>query len=152
MIHGSEGGDALPLLQETGRVLRRHARDDGSIDESTMVSDTIADFYDSLFKGLLEPGARQLATAVRSASMSELKGVHMIDEIESYEDVITCLTDEERDELLTDELGANDISQHSGAQVTTDPDAWTDEVTIGNSRYLLLDTRNAPYHPVFGVQ
>ncbi|GAA0284380.1 DEAD/DEAH box helicase family protein [Halobacterium noricense] len=151
VIHGGDGGDALPLLRETGHVLRRYAAD-GSIDESTMVSDTVGEFYESLFEGELDPGNKRLADAVASASMSELEGEHMIDEIEGYEDVIACLTDEERGDLLVDDFGAGDIGTHPGAQVNTDPDAWTNEVTIGNSRYLLVDARDAPYHPVFGVR
>ena len=151
VIHGGDGGDALPLLRETGTVLRRHA-EDGSIDESTMVSDTVAEFYDSLFGGPLDPGDERLADAVASASMSELEDEHMIEEIEDYEDVVACLTDDERADLLAGDLDAGDIGRHPGAQVNTDPDAWTDEVTVGNSRYLLVDTRDASYHPVFGVQ
>ncbi|QRY21725.1 DEAD/DEAH box helicase family protein (plasmid) [Halobacterium sp. GSL-19] len=151
VIHGGDGGDALPLLRETGHVLRRHA-EDGTIDESTMVSDIVSEFYESLFDGELEPGDERLADAVASASMSELEGEHMIDEIEDYEDVVACLADEERADLLGGDLDAGDIGKHPGAQVNTDPDGWTDEVTVGNSRYLLVDTRNASYHPVFGVR
>jgi CRISPR-associated endonuclease/helicase Cas3/CRISPR-associated endonuclease Cas3-HD len=151
VIHGGDGGDALPLLRKTGHVLRRHA-EDGCIDESTMVSDTVGEFYESLFNGELDPGDERLAKAVSSASMSELEGVHMIEEIEDYEDVVACLTAEERADLLGGELDAGDIGRHPGAQVNTDPDRWTEEVTIGNSRYLLVDARDASYHPVFGVQ
>jgi len=151
VIHGGDGGDALPLLRETGYVLRRHA-EDGSIDESTMVSDTVGEFYESLFDGDLEPGDERLADAVTSASMSELEGEHMIEEIEDYEDVVACLTDEERAGLLGGDLDAGDIGRYPGAQVNTDPDAWTDEVTVGNSRYLLVDAHDASYHPVFGVR
>ncbi len=151
VIHGGDGGDALPLLHETGHVLRRHAVDD-CIDESTMVSDTVAEFYESLFDGELEPGDERLADAVSSASMSELEGEHMIDEIEDYEDVIACLTDEERDDLFNRDLDAGDIGRHPGVQVNTDPDTWTDEVTVGNSRYLLVDAHDTSYHPVFGVR
>ncbi|WP_241431121.1 CRISPR-associated helicase/endonuclease Cas3 [Halococcus thailandensis] len=152
VIHGGDGGDALPLLRETGNVLRRHATEDGSIDESTMVSDTVVDFYESLFEGPLDPGDEQLAAAVESASMSELAGEHMIDDIESYDDVVACLTDEEHRNLLTYDLSARDIGEHPGAQVNTDPDTWEDEVSVGNSRYLLLDARSASYDPVFGVR
>jgi CRISPR-associated endonuclease/helicase Cas3/CRISPR-associated endonuclease Cas3-HD len=151
VIHGGDGGDALPLLRETGHVLRRYA-EDGSIDESTMVSDTVGEFYESLFKRRLNPGNKRLADAVASASMSELEGEHMIDEIEDYEDVIACLTDEERGDLLVNDLDAGDIGIHPGAQVNTDPDAWAFEVTVGNSRYLLVDARDVSYHPVFGVR
>ena len=151
VIHGGDGGDALPLLRETGHVLRQYA-EDGSIDESTMVSDTVGKFYESLFKRERDPGNKRLADAVASASMSELEGEHMIDEIEDYEDVIACLTDEERDDLLVDDLHAGDIGIHPGAQVNTDPDTWTSEVTVGNSRYLLVDARDVSYHPVFGVR
>ena len=151
VIHGGDGGDALPLLQETGQVLRRHA-EDGCIDESTMVSDTVSEFYESLFERELDPGDERLADAISSASMSELEGEHMIDEIEDYEDVIVCLTDEERGDFLVDNLDARDIGAHPGAQVNTDPDAWTDEATVGKSRYLLVDARDASYHPVFGVR
>ena len=80
VIHGSDGGDALPLLRETGYVLRRHA-EAGCTDESTMVSDTVGEFYESLFDGELESGSEWLAEAVSSASMSELEGEHMIEEI-----------------------------------------------------------------------
>lgn len=151
VIHGGDGGDALPLLRETGHVLRRHA-ENGSIDESTMVSDTVGEFYESLFERELEPGKERLADAVASASMSELEGEHMIDEIEDYEDVVACLTDEEREELLVGNLDAKNIGRHPGSQVNTDPDAWASEVTVGNSRYLLVDARDAYYHPVFGVR
>ena len=151
VIHGGDGGETLPLLRETGHVLRRYA-EDGSIDESTMVSNTVGEFYESLFKRELDPGNKRLADAVASASMSELEGEHMIDEIEDYEDVIACLTDEERDDLLVEDLDAEDIGIHPGAQVNTDPDAWTSEVTVGNSRYLLVDARDVSYHPVFGVR
>lgn len=151
VIHGGNGGDALPLLRETGHVLRRHA-EDGSIDESTMVSDTVGEFYESLFDGELEPGDKRLADAVSSASMSELEGEHMIEEIEDYEDVVACLTDEERADLIGGNLDAGGIGRHPGAQVNTDPDGWAEDVTVGNSRYLLVDARDASYHPVFGVR
>lgn len=151
VIHGGDGGDALPLLRETGHVLRRHAEDD-CIDESTMVSDTVGEFYESLFEKNLDPGDGRLADAISSVSMSELEGEHMIDEIEHYEDVIACLTDEERSDFFVDDLDVGDIATHPGAQVTTDPDAWADEVTVGNSRYLLVEARGGSYHPVFGVR
>ena len=151
VVHGGDGGDALPLLRETGRVLRQHA-EDGCIDESTMVSDTVGEFYESLFDGELEPGRERLADAVASASMSELEGEHMIEEIEEYEDVVAYLTDEERADLLGGDPDASDIGRHPGAQVNTDPDAWTEEITVGNSRYLLVDARETSYHPVFGVR
>jgi len=150
VIHGGDGGDALPLLRETGRVLLRHA-EDGCIDESTMVSDTVGEFYESLFDGELEPGDERLADAVASASMSELEGEHMIEEIEDYEDVVACLTDGERADLLGGGPDAGDIGRYPGTQVNTDPDAWTEEVTVGNSRYLLVDACDTSYHPVFGV-
>ncbi|WP_135664021.1 DEAD/DEAH box helicase [Halorhabdus rudnickae] len=151
VIHGGDGGDALPLLHETGHVLRRHV-EDGCIGESTMVSATVSEFYESLFDGELDPGDERLADAISSASMSELEGEHMIEEIEDYEDIVACLTDEERTELLDGDLDAGDIGRHPGAQVSTDPDTWTGEVTVGNSRYLLVDARGESYHPVFGVQ
>lgn len=151
VIHGGDAGNALPLLRETGRVLRRHA-EDGCIDESTMVSDTVGEFYESLFGGVLQPGDERLADAVSSASMSELEGEHMIEEIEDYEDVVACLTDEERVDLLGEELEAEGIGRHPGAQVNTDPAAWAKEVTVGNSRYLLVDALGTSYHPVFGVR
>ena len=150
-IHGGDGGDQLPLLRETGRVLRRHATENASIDESTMVSDTVSEFYELLFEGPMEPGDEQLANAVASASMSELEGQHMIEEIEDYEDVIACLTDEERDGLFGGPL-AVDVRKYPGAQVNTDPSTWRNEITVGNSRYLLVDARNGSYHPVFGVR
>ncbi|WP_435101117.1 CRISPR-associated endonuclease Cas3'' [Halarchaeum sp. P4] len=152
VIHGGDGGDALPLLRETGRVLRRHAAEDGSIDEATMISDTVDEFYESLFEGALNPGSERLADAVNSASMSELAGEHMIEGIEDYEDVVACLTDPERSDLLGGELDAGDIGEYPGAQVSTDPNMWTDEVTIGNSRYLLVDAREESYHTVFGIR
>ena len=151
VIHGGDGGDALPLLRETGRVLRRHA-EDGSIAESTMVSDPVDEFYESLFERSLDPGDERLADAVVSASMSELEDEHMIDEIEDYEDVVACLTDEERGDLLAGDPDAGDIGRHPGAQVNTDPDAWGEKVTVGNSKYLLVDARDASYHSVFGVR
>lgn len=150
-IHGSDGGDTLPLLRETGRVLQRHATD-GAINESTMVSDTVEDFYKSLFEGALDPGDERLADAVASASMSELEGKHMINEIEDYDDVVACLTDQERDALLISDLGIGDISRYPGAQVSTNPEAWTNEVIVGNSRYLVVDAHDSAYHPVFGVR
>jgi len=150
IIHGGDGGDELPLLRETGRVLRRHA-DNGIIDESTMVSNTVSDFYGSLFNGSLDPGDETLANAVASASMSELEDEHMIEEIENYEDVVACLTGEERADLLDSDPDASDIGSHPGTQVNTDPEEWVKEATVGNSRYLLVDARDASYHPVFGV-
>lgn len=151
VIHGGDGGDALPLLRETGYVLRRHANN-GCIDEATMVSDTVGEFYESLFNGELEPGDERLAEAITSASMSELEGEHMIDEIEDYEDVLACLTNEERGDVLRSELEAADIETHPGAQVNTDPKMWTDAITVGNSEYLLVDARSMSYNPVFGVR
>jgi CRISPR-associated endonuclease/helicase Cas3/CRISPR-associated endonuclease Cas3-HD len=152
VIHGADGGDQLPLLLATGNVLRRHAARDGTIDESTMVSDTVSEFYESLFEGPLNPGNERLADAISSASMSELEGEHMIDEIEDYEDVVACLTDEERDDLLSSDPEAVSIRGHPGAQVSTDLEAWTKKVTIGNSQYLLVDALSGSYHPVFGVR
>jgi CRISPR-associated endonuclease/helicase Cas3/CRISPR-associated endonuclease Cas3-HD len=151
VIHGGDGGDALPVLRETGNVLRRHV-EDGCIDESTMVSDTVGEFYASLFNGDLNPGDERLADAVSSASMTELEGEHMIEEIEDYDDVVACLTDEERADLLDSDLDASDIGRHPGAQVNTDPEACAEELTVGNSRYLLVDARDQFYHPVFGVR
>jgi CRISPR-associated endonuclease/helicase Cas3/CRISPR-associated endonuclease Cas3-HD len=152
VIHGGDGGDELPLLQETGRVLRRHATNNGTIRESTMVSETVGDFYEALFEGRLNPGDERLAAAVSSASMSELDGEHMIDEIEDYEDVLACLTTDERADLLTGEVGPRDIQAHPGAQVNTDPNRPMREVSVGNSTYLILDAHDESYHPVFGVQ
>ncbi len=151
VIHGGDGGDALPLLRETGYVLRRHA-EDGCISESTMVSDTVGEFYESLFGGELDPGDERLADAVSSASMSELEGEHMIEAIEDYEDVVVCCTDGERTDLLDGDPDSADIRSYPGAQVNTDPGGWTDEITIGNSRYLLVDSHDSFYHPVFGVR
>lgn len=152
VIHGGDGGDVLPLLRQTGRILRQHADDDGTIDESTMVSETISDFYISLFEGPLEPGDEQLAVAIDKASMSALENEHMINEIEGYEDVVACLTDREQDNLLTDDVDVNEIFSHPGAQVNTDPSTWEHKVTAGASTYLILDAREQPYHPVFGIQ
>jgi CRISPR-associated endonuclease/helicase Cas3/CRISPR-associated endonuclease Cas3-HD len=151
VIHGASGGDELPLLRATGRVLREYA-DDGRIDESVMVSETVTDFYESLFGGNLDPGDEELASAVETASMSELQGEHMIDAIEGYEDVVACLTERERDDLLTGDISIAAIGQHPGAQINTDPERQDREVTIGNSRYLVLDARSSSYHPVFGVR
>jgi CRISPR-associated endonuclease/helicase Cas3/CRISPR-associated endonuclease Cas3-HD len=151
VIHGGDGGDALPLLRATGRVLHDHAQD-GRIRESTMVSDVVRAFYESLFEGPLDPGDGGLAAAVESANMSKLEGKSMIDEIESYEDVIVCLTDLERDELLHGDLSSTDLSSHPGAQVSTDPENYTENVLIGNSKYLVLDARGESYHPIFGVR
>jgi CRISPR-associated endonuclease/helicase Cas3/CRISPR-associated endonuclease Cas3-HD len=117
-----------------------------------MVSDTVSDFYQALFEGSLDPGDERLAAAVDSASMSELKNEHMIDEIEQYEDVVACLTDEERNDLLLGEVEAVGVSRHPGAQVNTDPGMWAREVTIGNSTFLLTNARADSYHPVFGVR
>ena len=117
-----------------------------------MVSDTVGEFYNSLFDRELEPGDERPADAVSSASMSELEGERMIEEIEDYEDVVACLTDGDRAHLLDGDPDAGDIGRHPGAQVNTNPDAWTEEVTVGNSRYLLVDARDASYHPVFGVR
>lgn len=151
VIHGGDGVDALPLLRETGHVLWRHA-EDGCIGESTMVSDTVGEFYESLFNGELEPGDERLAKAVSSATMSELRGEHMIEEVEDYEDVVACFTAEERADLLGGDLDAGEIGRRPRAQVNTDPDGWTGEITIGNSRYLLGDARDASSHLVFGVR
>jgi len=150
VIHGGDGGDALPLLRETGRVLQQHT-EDGGIDESTMISNIVADFYESLFEGSLNPGDEQLAAAVNSASMSELEDEHMIDAIEDYEDVVACLTDEECSRLLTGDPGTAGVEEHPGAQVNTDLETWSAEITVGNSKYLVLDARDTCYHPVFGV-
>ena len=150
VIHGGDGGDALPLLRETGHVLRRHA-EDGSIDESTMVADTVGEFYESLFERELEPGDERLADATASASMSELEDEHMIDEIEDYEDVVACLTNEERSDLLAGDQDADDIQGHPGAQINTEPRPGEESKTIGNSVYFLLDARGPSYHSVFGV-
>jgi len=152
VIHGGDGGDALPLLRETGRVLAEHVDDEGCIDESVMVSDTVDEFYAGLFEGPLDPGDEQLATAVRSASIAELEGAKMINEIDSYDDVIAGLTDTERADVLTDELTVSMLSNHAGAQVNTDADAATREVMIGHSTYLVVDARSEAYHPVFGVR
>ena len=152
VIHGGEGGDALPLLRETGHVLQKHATEDGEIGEGQMVSSVVSDFYESLFSGALNPGKDDLARAVGSCSMSDLEGEHMINEIESYEDVIACLTNEEREELLTPDPEIENIMTHLGAQVNTDPEDWEYEATIGSSGYVILDAQNESYHPVFGVR
>lgn len=102
-------------------------------------------------KGVVSASMR-LAKAVSSAAMSELEGEHMIEEIEDYEDVVACLTTEERADLLGGDPDTGDIGRHPGAQVNTNPEGWEKEVEIGNSRYLLVDTRGASYHPVFGVR
>lgn len=152
VIHGGDGGDALPLLQETGRVLQRHSTSDGRIEESTMVSDTVSDFYESLFNRPLNPGEERLAQAVDTVSMSELAGEHMIEEIENYEDVVACLTDSERDNLLGEIESYSDVLEYPGAQINTNPSSWAREITNGHSSYLVLDARNSGYHPVFGVR
>ena len=72
--------------------------------------------------------------------------------MEDYEDVVACLIDGERADLLGGDLDASDIGRHPGAQVNTDPDAWTEDITVENSRYLLVDARDTSYHPVFGVR
>lgn len=152
VIHGGDGGDALPLLRETGRVLQHFAAADGHIDESTMVSDAVTEFYESLFTGPLEPGDEQLVTAIDAASMSDLEGEHMIETIEEYVDVVACLTDSERDDFLVRDPVAGDVRRHPDAQISTDPAQRTDEFVLGNSRYVVLDARSPSYHPVFGVQ
>lgn len=151
VIHGAAGGDALPLLSETGRVLRRYADATGEIDEATMVSETVSEFYESL-NGELSPGDERLAEAVEAASMSELEGERMIDDIEGYEDVLACLTTGERRDLLSGELEASDTARHPGAQVNTDPETWTREEEMGNSTYLVVDALESSYHPIFGVR
>ena len=118
VIHSSDGGDALPPLRETGYVLRRHA-EAGCIDESTMVSDTVGEFYESLFDGELEPGSEWLAETVSSVSMSKLEGEHMIEEIEDYEDVVACLTDGERADLLGGDPDAGGIWGHRSTPTRT---------------------------------
>jgi CRISPR-associated endonuclease/helicase Cas3/CRISPR-associated endonuclease Cas3-HD len=152
VIHGSDGGDALPLLGETGRVLKRHSGSDQNIDEASMVSSVVSDFYESILDGPLDPGKEYLATAIKSASISTLENEHMIQGIESYEDVIAVLTADEQADLLSDELSMGDISKHPGSQVNTNPNSWEYETTIGNSRYLVMDARDSSYHPVYGVQ
>jgi CRISPR-associated endonuclease/helicase Cas3/CRISPR-associated endonuclease Cas3-HD len=151
IIHGGDGGDALPLLQVTGRVLRRHSTE-GAIDETTMVSETVSDFYTELFKGPFEPGDETLSSAVDTNSISVLEGQRMINEIEAYDDVIACLTDGERQDILGGEMEMEIISTHAGAQVSTNPEGRHQEVTIGNSKYVVLDAGDGAYHPVFGVQ
>ena len=76
----------------------------------------------------------------------------MINEIDSYDDVIAGLTDTERADVLTDELTVSMLSNHAGAQVNTDADAAAREVMIGHSTYLVVDARSEAYHPVFGVR
>ena len=152
MIHGSKGGDALPLLRETGQVLQRHATNEGEIDEARMVSETVSEFYQALFNGSLDPGKEELAHAVKSCSMSILEREHMIQEIENYEDVIACLTNNEREDLLTIDPEMKDIMTYPGAQVNTDPESWEYDTTIRNSKYIVLDAQNESYHPVFGVK
>ncbi len=152
VIHGGDGGNALPLLRETGRVLRQYATDDGIIDEATMVSETVEEFYKLLFDGRLNPGDERLVEFVSSASMTELEGEHMIEEIETYDDVVACLTDKERDDLLGADINGGDIGRYPGTQVNTRLDSKAKEISVGNSTYLLLDARETSYHPVFGVQ
>ena len=152
VIHGGSGGDALPLLQTTGQVLREYAGGQPEISESVMISEVVSDFYDSLFEGPLDPGDNELVADVRSAAMSELEGEHMIDEIENYEDVIVGLADEERSELLASDIDVGTISKYSGAQVSTDTRYWTRKVTKSNSKYLVLDGRKDSYDPIFGVR
>jgi len=152
VIHGGDGGDALPLLRETGRVLREYVDEDGVITESAMVSDTVDDFYSSLFEGPLDPGDETLAQAVRAAAINELESEHMISEIETYDDVIAVLTDTEQQELLTGELTIKNLSKFAGAQVNTNVESYAREMEIGNSLYLLVDARADSYDPVFGVR
>lgn len=152
VIHGGDGGDALPLLQETGRVLRQHADDSGEISEATMVSDVVTKFYASLFEGPLDPGSERLAAAVEAASISDLEGEHMIEDIASYEDVVVCLTDDECEQLLADDTQVTDVRRYPGTQVNTDPETWSRQVTDGSATYSIIDGRTAAYHPVFGVR
>lgn len=152
IIHGGDGGNELPLLQETGRVLRRHASNDGTINEATMVSKTVNDFYQSLFEGQLDPGDERLVEAIDSVSMSKLEGENMINEFENYDDVLVCLTDDQRKKLLNDPTIEN-IMNHAGTQVNTNSQASNQTVVLGNSEYIIIDGRNdESYHPVFGVQ
>jgi CRISPR-associated endonuclease/helicase Cas3/CRISPR-associated endonuclease Cas3-HD len=151
VIHGGSGGDALPLLAQTGQVLRDNTDERHMIDESTMVSDVVSEFYESLFHGELDPGDEGLSEAVATAEMSALENERMIDERKNYDDVIAVLTTDERDDLLTGELSVGDLSRHAGAQVNTAAESWTREMTLGNSRYLVVDARDGSYHPVFGI-
>lgn len=152
VIHGGSGGDALPLLAKTGQVLRDNTDESNTIDESTMVSDVVSDFYESLFQGELEPGDEGLSEAVATAEISTLENQRMIDDIENYDDVVAVLTTDERDDLLTGELSIGDLSQHSGAQVNTAAESWTREISLENSRYLVINARDGSYHPIFGVE
>jgi CRISPR-associated endonuclease/helicase Cas3/CRISPR-associated endonuclease Cas3-HD len=152
VIHGGSGGDTLPLLQATGQVLQEYTGDQPRIDEAVMISDVVSDFYELLFEGPLDPGSRKLVTDVESVAMSELENEHMIDDIEDYEDVIIGLTDKERIEFFDGDINIRTVSKYPGAQVSTDPESWEQEVSIGNSRYLVLDGRNSSYDPIFGVR
>lgn len=152
VIHGGSGGDTLPLLQATGQVLREYTGDQPKIDEAVMISDVVSDFYHSLFEGPLDPGNKKLVTDVESVAMSELENEHMIDDIEDYEDVIIGLTDKERVDFFASDIDIGTVSKYPGAQVSTDPESWMQEISIGNSRYLVLDGRDTSYDPVFGVR
>ena len=152
-IHGNDGGDALPVLHVTGQILQTHASQAQTIDEAAMASTVVADFYERLFEGQLDPGNERLAEYLKSAATANLEGKHMITEIDDYEDVIVCLTDQERSTLLSDGLSTEIISKHPGAQVTAKVQQQSAmQVDVENRSYHIIDARENGYHPVFGVE
>ncbi len=149
LIYGTNGGEDLPLLAVTRNVLNTTATA-GIIGEATMVSQTVDVFYERLFNRY-DPGDKDLVTALESAKIGDLEKEHMIDDLETYEDVIVCLTAAEQQAFIETQPEVATIKNHPEAQLSADPGPSAECMTIGHSKYYIIDGRSNAYHPVFGV-
>ena len=150
VIHNS-GTDQLPLLHATKKAL--DAEEGTVVPEGQMVGEIVKRFYRHI-NTQYDPGSDTLAEHINQCRVDELTDEHMIEEIESYEDVVICSTTAERRAGGMD--GSSSISEETlleyvGARVSAQPPAQATIVEIGNSEYYLIDAQSDQYDPVFGL-
>lgn len=152
VIHGSRGSENLPLLHATETVLITESS--GAISEGRMVGEIVDQFYRRI-NTQYDPGSGTLAGHVRNCRTDELAKEPMIEEIESYEDIVICSTTTERHaggmgESTT--VSEEALLEHSGAHVSAQPPTQATTMDIGNSEYYLVDAQSDQYDPVFGLK
>lgn len=150
VIHGSTA-DRLPLLHATKEVL--DAEEGMSVPEGRMVGEIVERFYRHI-NTQYSPGSDTLAEHVTQCRIDELADEHMIEEIETYEDIIICSTMSERRAggmHASNSISEEPLLEHTGARVSAQPPTQATTVEIGNSEYYLVDARSNQYDPVFGL-
>jgi CRISPR-associated endonuclease/helicase Cas3/CRISPR-associated endonuclease Cas3-HD len=150
LIHGVSGGDQLPLLYATQHLLSDIGP--GSISESRMIGPLVDQFY-QIINCRYDPGDDALADAIPECNVERLADARMIDEIESYHDIIVCATVQERQAggFESGEIDTSELMASKGAHLSAKPPTTSHEITIGNSTYLVVDAQSQQYDPVLGL-